>query len=140
VPQYSQAMSKHIHLGTRAAVEKRVEFRHTLTARWPALPPVLSTPRMIDWMEVAGYQAMLPFCEDDEVSVGTAINISHRVPAGVGTLVRCEAVLESVEGRFLTFRVTAQAGGVVLGAGTIGRTFVSKAKFAGKFPAQESAP
>jgi len=90
---------------------------------------VLSTPHMIGWMEAAGYEALLPFCEGDEVSVGTAINIIHRAPAGIGAAVKCEAVLESVNGRFLTFRVTAHNGSEVIGHGTISRTFVSKSKF-----------
>ncbi len=84
---------------------------------------------MIGWMEAAGYEALLPFCEGDEVSVGTAINVSHRAPSGIGALVRCEAVLEAITGRFLTFRVTAQAGDQVIGHGTIGRAIVSKGKF-----------
>jgi len=97
---------------------------------------VLSTPHMIGWMEAAGFEALLPFCEGDEVSVGTAININHRAPAGIGAAVRCEAVLESISGRFLMFHVTAQSGEQVLGEGTIGRAFVSKSKFEGKFQAR----
>ena len=106
-----------------------MEFHHTLSAWKPELPPVLSTPHMIGWMEAAGFEALLPFCEGDEVSVGTAINIIHRAPAGIGSEVRCEAVLESVNGRFHTFRVNAHNGSEVMGYGTIGRAFVSKSKF-----------
>ena len=126
-------MSKPVPIGTRAVVERRVEFQHTLTAWRAELPPVLSTPHMIGWMEAAGFEALSPFCEGDEVSVGTAINVNHRAPAGVGEMVRCEAVLESVTGRFLTFRVTALKGDHVIGEGSIGRTIVSKGKFEGKF-------
>jgi len=126
-------MAKPVPIGTRGVVEQRVEFQHTLTAWKPELPPVLSTPHMIGWMEAAGFEALLPFCEGDEVSVGTAININHRAPSGIGALVRCEAALESVSGRFLTFRVIAQSKGQVIGEGTIGRAIVSKRKFAEKF-------
>src|SRR5208283_696136 len=126
-------MAKPVPIGTRGVVEQRVEFQHTLTAWKPELPPVLSTPHMIGWMEAAGFEALLPFCEGDEVSVGTAININHRAPAGIGALVRCEAVLESINGRFLTFRVTAQSGDEVIGHGTIARAIVSKGKFEEKF-------
>jgi len=131
--QYSENMAKPVSIGTRAEVERRVEFQHTLTAWRPELPPVLSTPHMIGWMEAAGFEALLPFCEGDEVSVGTAINVNHRAPAGIGTLVRCEAVLESINGRFLTFRVQAQDQVQVIGYGTIGRAIVSKSKFQAKF-------
>jgi len=122
-------MAKPVPLGTRGVVERRVEFQHTLTAWKPELPPVLSTPHMIGWMEAAGFDALLPFCEGDEVSVGTAINVNHRAPTGIGALVRCEAVLDVVNGRFLVFRVTAQSGDQVIGHGTIGRAIVSKSRF-----------
>jgi fluoroacetyl-CoA thioesterase len=122
-------MAKPVPLGTRGEARRRVEFQHTLTAWKSELPPVLSTPHMIGWMEAAGFEALLPFCEGDEVSVGTAINIIHRAPAGIGSEVTCEALLESVDGRFLTFRVSASNGREVIGYGTISRAFVSKSKF-----------
>ena len=128
-------MAKPVPIGTHGTLERRVEFQHTLTAWRPELPPVLSTPHMIGWMEAAGFEALLPFCEGDEVSVGTAININHRAPAGLGAMVRCDAVLESVNGRFLTFRVTAQSGDQLIGEGTIGRAIVSKGKFEEKLRA-----
>ncbi len=122
-------MAKPVPIGTRGEVERRVEFQHTLSAWKAELPPVLSTPYMIGWMEAAGFEALLPFCEEDEVSVGTAININHRAPTGIGSVVKCEAVLESVSGKFYTFRVTANNGKEVIGYGTIGRAFVNVSKF-----------
>ncbi len=130
---YSHCMAKKVPIGTRAEVERRVEFQHTLSAWRPELPPVLSTPHMIGWMEAAGFEALLPFCEGDEVSVGTAINIIHRAPAGIGTAVKCEAVLESLNGRFFTFRVSAHNGSEVVGYGTVGRAIVSQGRFAEKY-------
>ncbi len=122
-------MAKAVPIGTRAEVEKRVEFKNTLTAWREELPPVLSTPNMIGWMEAAGFEALLPFCEGDEVSVGTAINIIHRAATGIGATVKCEAVLEEFDGRFYTFQVSAHDGNEMLGHGTIRRAIVSKAKF-----------
>jgi fluoroacetyl-CoA thioesterase len=131
-------MAKVVPIGTRAELELRVEFQHTLSAWKPELPPVLSTPYMIGWMEAAGFEALLPFCENDEVTVGTAVNVNHRAPTGIGVLVTCEAILESINGRFLTFRVSAHNGKEVIGYGTIGRTFVNVSKFREKHesPAQ----
>lgn len=136
---YPPSMAKPAPLGARAELERRVEFEHTLSAWRPELPPVLSTPIMIAWMESAGFEALLPFCEGDEVTVGTAINVNHRAPTGVGALVRCEAVLESVNGRFFTLRVSAHNGKEVIGYGTIARAFVSTGKFKEKHesPSQE---
>lgn len=132
-------MAKPVPIGTRADVERRVELQHTLSAWKPELPPVLSTPHMIGWMEAAGFDALLPFCEADEVTVGTAINVNHRAPTGVGALVKCEAVPESINGRFLTFRVSAHNGTQVIGYGTIGRAFVSVRKFREKHESPATA-
>jgi len=122
-------MAKPVSIGTRGEVEKRVEFKNTLTAWREELPPVLSTPNMIGWMEAAGFEALLPFCEGDEVSVGTAINVIHRAATGIGATVKCEAVVEEFDGRFYTFRVSAHDGMEVIGHGTIKRAIVSKSKF-----------
>ncbi len=132
-------MAKPVPLGTRSEVEKQVEFKNTLSAWRPELPPVLSTPHMIGWMEAAGFEALLPFCEGDEVSVGTAIDIVHRAATGVGAVVKCDAVLEAFDGRFYAFRVTAQAGGEMLGHGTIRRAIVSKARFEAKQRSRQAA-
>jgi fluoroacetyl-CoA thioesterase len=131
-------MSKPVTIGTRGEVQRRVEFQHTLSAWRPELPPVLSTPMMIAWMESAAFEALHPFCEGDEVTVGTAINVIHRAPTGVGADIKCEAVLESMNGKFLTFRVSAHNGKEVIGYGTVGRAFVSLSKFKEKHasPAQ----
>ena len=75
----------------------------------------------------------MPFCEGDEVSVGTSINIVHRAPTGVDSSVTCEAMLESMSGRFYIFRVSASNGKEVIGHGTIGRAIVSKQQFEEKY-------
>ena len=122
-------MAKPIPIGARGAAETTVELKHTLTAWKEHLPPVYSTPNMIGMMEAAAYNALEPFCEGDEVSVGTAINIVHRAPATVGMKITTEAVLESFDRRFYTFSVSASNGHEVIGYGTIARAIVSKAKF-----------
>jgi predicted thioesterase len=122
-------MPKPVPLGTRGEAETTVEFRHTLTAWKEHLPPVYSIPQMIGLMEAAGYNALDRFLEGDEVSVGTAINIVHRAPATIGMKIKGEAVLESFDGRFYTFKVSAHNGHEVIGYGTIARAIVSKSKF-----------
>jgi len=122
-------MAKPVPIGARGHVEERVKFQHTLTAWRAELPPVLSTQHMIEWMDGAGFDALLPFCEGDEISVGTAINVDHRAATGIDVVVKAEAVLESFDGRFYTFKVTASNGNEVIGFGTIVRAIVSKSKF-----------
>ena len=66
---------KPVPTGVRGETEETVEFQHTLTWHHPELPPVYSTPDMIRLMEVAAFHALQPYCEGDEISVGTAIHI-----------------------------------------------------------------
>ena len=85
-----------------------VEFKHTLTAHHPELPPVYSTPDMIRLMETAAFRALQPYCDGDEITVGTSINVEHRAASGIGAHIKAEALLESFDGRFYTLRVTAR--------------------------------
>jgi fluoroacetyl-CoA thioesterase len=122
-------MAKPIPIGARGEAEQTVEFKHTLTAHHPELPPVYSTPDMIRLMETAAFHALHPYCEGDEITVGTAINIEHRAASGIGARVRAEAVLESFDGRFYTMRVTAWDDVQEIGRGTVGRALVSMGRF-----------
>lgn len=122
-------MAKSIPIGTRATTEETVEFKHTLTAHHPQLPPVYSTPEMIRLMETAAFHALQPYCEGDEITVGTSINVQHRAASGIGAKIRAEAELESFDGRFYTVRVTAFDDWQEIGRGTVGRAVVSISKF-----------
>jgi len=122
-------MAKEIPIGACGTAEETVEFKHTLTAHHSELPPVYSTPDMIRLMEMAAFNALQPYCEGDEITVGTTINIQHRTASGIGADVRAEAVLESFDGRFYTLRVTAWDDAQEIGRGTIGRAVVSVGKF-----------
>ncbi|MFZ0143269.1 MAG: thioesterase family protein [Candidatus Sulfotelmatobacter sp.] len=121
-------MAKQIPIGARGDAQETVEFKHTLTAHRPELPPVYSTPRMIGLMEIAAFQALQPHCEGDEISVGTSINIQHRAASSIGAHITAEAVLESFDGRFYTFRVTARDDVQEIGRGTVARAIVSVGK------------
>jgi fluoroacetyl-CoA thioesterase len=125
-------MPKPIPIGARGEAQETVEFKHTLTAHDSRLPPVYTTPDMIRLMEIAGFVALQPYCEGDEISVGTSINIQHRAASGIGALIHAEAVLESFDGRFYTLRVTARDDLQEIGRGTVGRAIVSVGKFVEK--------
>lgn len=122
-------MPKDVPIGTRAEVTRVVKVENTLQHHHDVLPPVLTTPDMIGWMEFACYQATIPFQEDGETTVGTHINVSHRAPTGVGATVKATAELEKVNGRFYIFRVRAWEGGRLIGEGTVDRAFVHVPSF-----------
>jgi fluoroacetyl-CoA thioesterase len=132
-------LAKEIPIGTRGQAEEIVEFEHTLTSHHPELPPVYSTPDMIRLMETAAFHALQPYCEGDEITVGTSINIEHRAASGIGARIKAEAALESFDGRFYTLRVTARDDAQEIGRGTVGRAVVSVGKFIKKMKTKDEA-
>jgi len=132
-------MPKPVPIGARGEAEETVEFRHTLTAHNAQLPPVYSTPDMIRLMETAAFHALHPYSEAGELTVGTHINVEHRAASGIGMRVKAEAVLERVDGRFYSMRVTAHDGEREIGRGTVGRAFIRLADFMAKVEGKKRA-
>jgi len=122
-------LAKPVPLGARGEAQETVALEHTLTAHHPELLPVYSTPDMIRLMETAAFHALHPYCEGDEITVGTSIGIEHRAASGIGARIKAEAVLESFDGRFYTLRVTARDEAQEIGRGTVGRAVVSRGRF-----------
>ena len=124
-------MSKPVPVGARAEVEQVVAHEQTLTKRHPDLPPVYSTPDMIQLMEMACFHALQPFAEGDEITVGTHIDVVHKAAVGLGTKVKASAEMESFDGRFYKMKVRSwvDATGQEIGSGYVGRAFVSVGKF-----------
>lgn len=120
---------KTVPMGAKGEAEQVVKFEHTLTAHHPQLPPVYSTPDMIRLMETAAFHALHRYCEGDEITVGTAINVEHRSASGIGAKIRTEAIVESFDGRFYTVRVSAKDEVREIGRGTVGRAVVNVGKF-----------
>jgi fluoroacetyl-CoA thioesterase len=122
-------MARPIPIGVRGEAAETVELRHTLSAHRPELPPVYSTPDMIRLMEMACFQALQPFCEDREITVGVSINVEHRAASGIGVRIQAEAELESFDGRFYMMRVRAHDGIQEIGRGMVGRAVVHVPSF-----------
>ena len=90
---------------------------------------VLATPRMIALMENAAMLAVTPALAPGETTVGGQISVSHLKPSAVGATVSATAVLTRVEGRKLTFTLSASEGDKTIGEGTHIRFVVNREKF-----------
>jgi fluoroacetyl-CoA thioesterase len=93
------------------------------------LPPVLSTPRMISYMEKAAHYGILPFLEEGQTSVGTVVNIRHLGATPVGMQVRFRAELIEVDRRRLRFKVEAFDEMEKVGEGEHERFIIDRGKF-----------
>lgn len=125
-------MPRPVPIGSKAQVEEVVQLKHTLQYHHPLLPPIYSTPDMVRLMETACFQALLPFHEEGEINVGTAINVEHRAATGIGARVQAEAVLESFDGKFYLMRVRAWDDKQEIGRGTVTRAMVHLPRFMAK--------
>jgi fluoroacetyl-CoA thioesterase len=122
-------MARPIPIGVRGAASETVELKHTLAGYDPQLPPVYSTPDMIRLMEIAAFNALQPFCDEGEISVGISIHIEHRAASSIGVRIQADAELESFDGRFYIMRVRAHDGTQEIGNGTVGRAVVHVPSF-----------
>lgn len=97
----------------------------------PHLAPVvvLSTPKMIELMEVASLQAAQPHLDENETTVGTHVNVSHEAAAQGGEKVTVTSKLQEIAKRRLTFTVEARAGDRILGRGTHQRAVIDTSRF-----------
>jgi fluoroacetyl-CoA thioesterase len=93
---------------------------------------VFSTPMLIALMESAAFQAVQPYLDQGESTVGTRVEVKHLAATPLGMTVRAEARLESVEGRRLVFAVTAYDGVEKVGEGTHERFIINTERFLAK--------
>ena len=93
------------------------------------LPPVLSTPRLISYMERTAHQALLPYLAEGQTSVGTLVNIRHLGATPVGMQVRFRAELVEVDRRRMRFKVEAWDAVEKVGEGEHERFIIDKDRF-----------
>lgn len=85
---------------------------------------VFSTPNMIMLMERSARDALKSYLEPGEESVGTDVNIQHIGGAGIGSVVRGQAMVTGIEGKRVHFDVSAWCGERQLGFGKHTRALV----------------
>ncbi len=93
---------------------------------------VLATPRLVALMENAAMLTVAPSLSPEETTVGGQISITHLAPSAVGAEIAATAVLEKIEGRKLSFSVSAKEGDKFIGEGTHVRYIVNKEMFMAK--------
>lgn len=94
--------------------------------------PVFATPAMVALMENAAMNAVKDQLEEGNSTVGASIQIVHTKPSGIGETVTATAILEEVEGRKLSFSVTASDSKGKIGEGTHIRYIIDRERFMSK--------
>ena len=98
--------------------------------------PVFATPQMVLLMERAAVNALAPHLASGQQSVGTMVNVRHLAATPLGATVTARAELIAVDGRRLTFRVSAHDGTELIGEGAHERALIDLARFEAKVAAK----
>ncbi|MGC8780005.1 MAG: thioesterase family protein [Anaerolineae bacterium] len=121
--------------------EASVEVTADLTARHlgSGTVAVFATPEMVRLMERAAVNALKPYLAPGQQSVGTMVNVRHLAATPVGATVTARARLVAIEGRRLTFEVSAHDGTDLIGEGVHERALIDLARFEAKVKAKAGA-
>ena len=118
-----------IETGMKGRAEAVVAQENTAQAVGSGLVPVFATPYMIALMENAAVNAVQAQLAPDEGTVGIRLDVTHDAATPIGLTVWAEAELTAVEGRKLTFAVSAYDQRERIGGGTHERFIIKPEKF-----------
>ncbi|MDQ6675840.1 MAG: hypothetical protein M3Z09_00925 [Acidobacteriota bacterium] len=141
-----------IETGTSREETITVDERMAISFLGKESARVLSTPQMIQHMEIASRNLLFPMLEPGHDSVGTVVHVKHLGAAPIGTRVVFRSEILAVDGRKVTFSVSAYDAHGPIGEGTHERTIIDIERFAAKMasklagkdgviqPAEETVP
>ncbi len=93
---------------------------------------VLATPVLVTLCEQASHRAVAGELTPGTTTVGMRVQFDHLAPVAVGNVVTAEATLDKVEGKRLTFNVSASDSAGLVGAGKVTRVVVEVEAFLSK--------
>lgn len=94
-----------------------------------AMPAVFATGFMVGFIEWACLLALKPHLDDGEGSLGVKIDVDHQAATPPGMDVTAEVEVTAVEGRKVSFTVTARDEDEVISEGRHERVVIDWARF-----------
>lgn len=123
---------KTLNVGLKGSAAAVVNTPNTAAVMKSGSLPVFATPAMCALMEEAACDAVSDALEAGKGSVGTALSISHDRATALGDTVTAVAELVQIEGRKLSFLVSASDSKGIIGKGTHERFIIDNEKFMAK--------
>ena len=117
-------MKPGFQIGAIGELIWNVDSSMVITLGGDSRATVFSTPNMIMLMERAAREALRPYLEPGEESVGIDVQIQHVSGAGIGAVVRGHARATQIDGKRIQFDVEAWCGDRQLGLGKHTRALV----------------
>jgi len=128
-PESGRALLDRIVPGLTGTAEIVVGPEHTAPFVGSGRIAVLATPVMINLIEAAALAAVEHLLPAGHQSLGIQLDISHTAATPIGLRVTATAEVSRIEGRTITFRVTARDELETIGGGTHRRVVVSVSRF-----------
>ena len=130
-------MKTTLKVGDRSRLEFTVSAGKTVPNLYPespdfqAMPAVFATGFMVGLMEWGCLELLKPHLDAGEGSLGIHVNVSHGAATVPGQVVSVDCECTAVNGRRISFKVSAHDGVEVIGAGTHDRMVVPWKRFVG---------
>jgi predicted thioesterase len=122
----------NVAVGLKGEVRHVVGDADTAIALGSGDVSVLGTPRLVALFEQATCVALRGALDTGHTTVGMRVQVDHLQPTPVGAEVAVEAYLDKIEGRRITFTVTASDSGGLIAAGKVTRVVVDVDRFMAK--------
>lgn len=123
-------------LSYRVPKERTVPFLYPESARFRDMPEVFATGYLVGFMEWACMEALAPYLEDGERTVGTMINVTHEAATPVGMEVSATVRLIEIDGKKTVWEIVARDEVDVIGRGTHARYTINFESFSARVAAK----
>lgn len=125
-------------LSYRVPREKTVPFLYPEAEPFQIMPEVFATGFMVGFIEWACMEALKPFMEEGERTVGTMINVTHDAATPAGMEITATVRCIEIAGKRTVWEVEARDEVEVIGRGTHERFAVNFDKFSARIAAKGS--
>ena len=122
-------------VGLRHTETMTVDDRHLVPALEGQLsgvsdmPPVFATALMIGFIEQTCIQGLRPFLTENQLTVGTHVDVSHLAATPAGMTVTATVELVEIDRRSLLFTVRCEDDAGLIGEGRHRRAIIDRDRF-----------
>ena len=93
------------------------------------MPPVFATAYLVAFTEWTCIQALKPYINAEQRTVGTHVNMNHTAATPIGMTITVEVELVELKGKLMQFKVTASDDKEIISEGMHGRAIIEYDKF-----------
>jgi predicted thioesterase len=125
-----------LHAGLSGSVSVPVTEDRLATRVGSGDVPVFASPMLIAAMEAAAVACLRDHLPEDYQSLGYHLDVRHTAPTPLGATVTATATIKAIDGRKVTFDVSAHDGAEPIGTGVHTRIIVDTPRFMARIAAK----